>query len=482
MRATLRDSITISTAEMPDQARVAIESALTVSNPHKAIAERELLWNRHQISATMPLFKYDPDRSYLTLPIGFLPALRAGCAGMDIPLELVDERDSGLALASTTTIDLRDYQEPMAQALITSQVGIGEAPTGAGKTVVTLAAIQRSGRNAIILVEKKSLADQWAKDVKSFLGIEPHRLGGKRDSVLAATRPGVTIALRQTIHAQMSDPYAQDFFEHFGTVVVDECHHAGQAWTLIDIIQRFTAVNKWGVSATPDRNPEYFPILQAVIGPVVWETTMEDAKKHLVMPSVRVLESKFRFHFEPTQLVENEKTGKKSPQRNNYTEMMQALCDDVDRNKLIAAAAGMEARAGHHVLINSSRTEHLKRIHDLLGQETDVYVSVYMLTGKDGNSEEIKTAINTSSSGTILLSTVADEGLSINRLDRVIPAFPRANPETMRQIVGRVMRPFPGKVDAQVIDIRDGEQFLLRSQFQKRAQQLYVKEGWSVSR
>lgn len=473
MRATLRDSIRIRREDVPEMILAAIEGSLTIPNPQKEVAEREKLWGAERMDAHLRLFSYDAA-GYLVLPMGFLHALRVGCAAMSVPLELVDQRSRGEPLLFARAVALRGYQEPMCQALLFAQCGVGEAPTAAGKTAATLAAIQRFGRTAVVIVEKSSLAKQWMEAVERFLAIDVGYVGE------GGMRIGpITIALRQAIYARMDELAEQDFFDRFGTVVVDEAHHAATAWSLIEILQRFTSINRWGVTATPDRDPDYFPVLQAVIGPVVWETTMADAADHLVIPSVRVLETDFTFDFHPTKSFRHPESGKMVTDRNNYGEMMAALCSDRARNLQIAQAARAEADAGHHVLIVSDRKKHLDAIGDLLVTHVP-----YVLTGGMASDTvlEVKQEIEAATHGTVLLSTVAEEGLSIDRLDRVIPAYPRRNPETMRQIAGRVMRPYPGKTDAMIIDPRDGNQFLLKSQFRDRAQMLYGKEGWIVRR
>jgi superfamily II DNA or RNA helicase len=409
--------------------------------------------------------------------MGFIHALRSGCAATGVALEFDDRRSRGVALPPIVSqISLRDYQIPMHDAMLSRQVGVVEAPTAAGKTAVTLQAICTAGRSAIVIVEKASLAQQWVDACRNLLSMEAGYLGEG-----GLSYGPIMIALRQSIYARMDELGQQRFFDSFGTVVCDEAHHSATAWTLIEVLQRFNSLYRWGATATPDRNPEYFPVLQAVIGPVIWETTVQDASEHLVIPSVRVLDSAFTFDdYHPTRRSLDTATNRYKTERNNYGDMVAALCADHDRNLMIAAAAALEARAGHHVLIVSDRTEHLKAIHELLGDKD----WIYSLTGADKGARalEIKEAIETASTGTVLLSTVAEEGLSIDRLDRVIPAYPRRNPETMRQVAGRVMRPFAGKTDAEIIDVRDPLQSLLRSQFQGRAQLLYRKEGWDVHR
>lgn len=470
MRIDLDNDIRISDP-LDANTRTAIEWALTIPNPHKDVAQRELLWGADRLDDYLRLYSYEQDGT-MVLPIGFKHALFLGLGSMQVQLEVLDHRSGGIQLPPAREIQLRDYQEPMCEALIRGQCGVAEAPTAAGKTAVALEAIRRSQRNALVIVEKASLARQWMNAANEFLDVDVGFIGE------GGMRLGpITIALRQALHARRDEFQAQGFFNLWGTVVVDEVHHCSTAWSLIELIQRFTSVNRWGISATPDRNPEYFPILQAVIGPVLWETTMADAAKHLVFPTIKVLDSEFEFDYHPTGWATNPETGARRKVRNNYNAMVAALCADPARNLLIAQAARDQADAGHHVLIVSDRKEHLNRIGELL-----VTHIPYVLVGGGGSDtyDEVKGEIEQATHGTILLSTVADEGLSIDRLDRVIPAYPRRNVETMRQIVGRVMRPWPGKRDAMVIDVRDGCQELLRSQFRDRAQLLYGKEGWRI--
>lgn len=483
MRVTLAENIRILRTDLAPEIVAAIEVQLTIPNPVKELAQRELLWGADRMDDNLRLYGYDEEGN-LVLPIGFKHALFAGLGHYGITPELVDERvyvpfgQLGWDKLPTP-IELRGYQEPMCQALIDGVCGVVEAPTAAGKTAVLLEAIRRSSQNALIIVEKASLAQQWLEAVQEFLGVDAGYLG--ESSVRMSP---ITIALRQALWARREDLWRQGFFGYWGAVAIDECHHAATAQSLIDLVQRFSSRYRWGVTATPDRDPGYFPILQAIVGPVLWETTMADAGDHLVIPRVRVLETEFDFDFHPTGWAVNEETGHRRRVRNNYTQMIAELCKDPARNLVIADEAAKEAQDGHHVLIVSRRVEHLKEIRRLL----EGVAPLYMLVGGRGkvpanhDSLEVARSIAAAPTGTILLSTVAEEGLNIPRLDRVIMPFPIRNVETARQVVGRVMRPAPGKVDAVVIDIRDKEQDLLNSQFRDRAQLLYNREEWRIER
>jgi superfamily II DNA or RNA helicase len=87
--------------------------------------------------------------------------------------------------------------------------------------------------------------------------------------------------------------------------------------------------------------------------------------------------------------------------------------------------------------------------------------------------------IDRTSTGCVLLSTIADEALDIPRLDRLIMPYPTANTALVQQRIGRIARPHPNKKDAVVYDICDGLVSVLKKQFQKRAQ-YYHKMGYKV--
>jgi superfamily II DNA or RNA helicase len=272
-----------------------------------------------------------------------------------------------------------------------------------------------------------------------------------------------------------------------GGVVVHNCHHA-PAETLVDLLQRFYAYFRGGGSATPERDPLLFPIAQVVIGPVVHETSFEEAKARLVRPTIRVVETEFDFpNYHPTERKEvwDDAKGRTVVRtiRNNYGEMMAALIADESRNRLICDRIALEANAGHQCLVVSARKEHLIILHDLLAGY-ELSVSLYTLFG-GANGEEARELACTieklpSGQGSILFSTVADEGLDIPRLDRDFLVFPSRKIGSTKQKIGRVTRRHEMKDDAIVYDFRDKHMRLLNDQFRDRRQLLYNKEGFMV--
>lgn len=472
-----------------------IVAALTIPNPEKPIALREHLYGAHSLPDTWELFYR--EGSFLRIPRGFIHSFIRGMNAQEIEIKWQDERTIiGRQGPELTPINLDPYQEIGCKALLDYFDGMISAPTGSGKTAMALEAIRRSKQRSIVIVEKSSLAAQWLEEIKSKLGFEAGYIGEgqwiERD---------ITVALRQSLWAARDDRQrmarvghngrGSSFWQLWGMMLLDEAHHA-PADTLVDLVQRFTAYIRGGVSATPDRDPLTFPIAQVVIGPVVHETTFEEAEARLVRPSVRVVETDFDFpDYHPTHKAKvwDEKRGKHVTKtiRNNYAEMMATLIHDEDRNNLIVTHVMIELMRGHHCLIVSSRKEHLEILEKMIAYaaQADLPLSnnwMWMLVGGDDKNKKeiINNIVNKAERGTVLLSTVADEGLDIPRLDRLFLVFPSRKTGSTKQKVGRITRKHPLKTDAIVYDFFDRHMDLLNSQFRERRQMYYSKDGLEV--
>ena len=66
---------------------------------------------------------------------------------------------------------MRPYQIPAVERAIKFEQGIIEAPCGAGKTVVGLEIIARTGQTSLWLVHTKELAEQAIERIEHFLKI-----------------------------------------------------------------------------------------------------------------------------------------------------------------------------------------------------------------------------------------------------------------------------------------------------------------------
>ena len=233
------------------------------------------------------------------------------------------------------------------------------------------------------------------------------------------------------------------------------------------VLQAFPARHRLGLTATPDRADGLGGAMLAVLGPVAADLRTADlaAGGRVVVPTVRQVATAFRY-----------------PYRDDYAAMLDALCADAGRNRLIADAVAAEARAGHTCLVLSERVAHLGLLAEALAAAApDVAAAV--LTGTDGSSRRAETleAIRGGRLRVLLATKLADEGLDVPTLDRVFLTTGGRAAGRVAQQVGRAMRPAPGKAAPVVFDFCDWRVGVLAAQARARVLRVYGPLGAVVS-
>lgn len=473
MRISVRiDSVLSCDREaIPTDLREAVQRELTIDNPERERAISERVQGAKEMPETIPLWRYEDFK--LILPRGYVHRFEALAFQMGHEIEW----DSAMTLGPYSErcfsdwrpLALRDYQIPARDAILDFASGILMMPTAGGKSATVLEAARWAGQRTLVIVGKAALAEQWATMALEHYAYEVGRIGeGKWDE------RDLTVATWQTIWSRR-ETIPESFYDSFGMVVGDEIHRFSAECTS-QVFQRFSAFYRCGVSATPEWDEDLFPIIKAVVGPIVHRTTRADVGERILTPAVKIVRTDFDYEYKPTRMVKGRR------QQNNYGDLVAALVNDPSRNDLIARIAREEAQAGHHVLIVTRRIDHVKQLVERLEKVFNLGRRMHVLTGnqKGADATRIAKAIAESTQGTVLISTVADEALDIPRLDRLIMAFPLRRVPLVEQQTGRILRPAAGKADAIVYDLVDSRNPVLRAQASERAQRLFMKRGWRV--
>ena len=393
----------------------------------------------------------DEQDGFATAPRGAVALVREAVRATGQALAFVDRRtvcpevafDFGFGFA------LRDYQERAVMALVNRTQGCAIVPCGGGKTVIGTAAVARIGQPAIILVHTHDLVEQWATTVRDALGIEAGIVaGGKLDL------RDVTVATVQSL-ITLDEATRRKLGARFGTVILDEAHHA-PASVFREVLSWLPGKYRFGLTATPERSDGLTPMLHLCIGPELFRIDHQElvAAGHLVVPRVVPIA-----------------TGA-TTDAEKHAAIVGDLATDPDRNRLIVDLVAREARAGCSVLVLSGRVDHCQRLAKLISQAGVEAVALTSRVAKKKRTD-ILDRLRDGSLKVVCATSLADEGLDVSRLERLVLATPaRAEGRTIQRL-GRLMRPHPGKRTPVLYDLVDNIP-LARRQFAAR-QRAYRK-------
>jgi len=170
------------------------------------------------------------------------------------------------------SVTMRAYQKRALNAWDRAgRRGVIVLPTGAGKTVIGIKAIELVNQPTVVVVPTLDLLEQWRERVQQALGTEVGAYGGGESTTRA-----VTVCTYDSAYLR-----AAELGNRFRLIVFDESHHL-PAESFRQIAEMFTAPYRMGLTATYEREDMLHLELPRLIGGVVYRLNPEDlAGKYL---------------------------------------------------------------------------------------------------------------------------------------------------------------------------------------------------------
>jgi DNA repair protein RadD len=308
------------------------------------------------------------------------------------------------------------------------------APTGAGKTVIAAEIIRakaRARKPVLVLAHRREIINQTSEKLRDLDVVHGIIQAGVPARLLEDVQvASIQTLYRRAIHAETMDLPRADL------LVIDEAHHC-PANTYTKIIESYPEAILLGLTATPCRGDG-----RGLGG--IFETIIECPQ---VAP---LIEQGFLVKTRVYAPVNPDLTGVRT-QAGDYVETQ--LADRMDRPKLIGDIVTHWHKFGERrrtvaFTVNVSHSVHLRDEFIRSG------VRAEHLDGSTPKPERDASLARLASGEIELISNcmVLTEGWDMPEVGCCILARPTKKMGLFRQMIGRVLRPTPGKADAIVLD------------------------------
>jgi superfamily II DNA or RNA helicase len=456
VRAELGAGLVLDLAELPAAAVSTFKHAASVVNPkfYELQRLRKSTWDTPRFIRGYDITLDDK----LLLPRGLRHTVTQIVDRAGSRLTLADGRNPGREIDVTFNAHLRPEQAIAVGAMLGHDNGILVAPPGEGKTVMACAIIAERATSTLVLLDRKTLAEQWRARIQQLLGIKAGQLGGGRTKLTGV----VDIAMLPTLAARRDE--IGELTRPYGQIIVDECHHLA-AGTYDDAVKRVGAQFWLGLTATPDRRDGLGELITWQLGPV--RHTLAQSEPGTLMDALRDVTGPRRMlHIQDTSFryADIDPTAPGA-----LAEVHSALVTDRTRNAQLAGDIDAALARGRNCLVLVRRIAHLDALASLLAEREPIILQGGM-TAIDRRTAITRLADTQAGDGVLVLGTTPfiGEGFDAPALDTLFLAAPISFDGLLIQCAGRVLRAAPGKDVAEVYDYHDPAVPVLAASLQRR--------------
>ena len=413
---------------------------------------------------------------YLALPRGCEDDVMDVLEANSVDYFIDDNTCYGRTINVSFKGELRKEQQQAMTSMLSHPVGTLSATTAFGKTVFAIAMIAQRKVNTLILVHRKSLLDQWKKQLNDFLEINEDVTDNSRRRRKHLSPIGELCSGKDSLHGMIDIALIQSCLENnevkhfvrdYGMVIVDECHHVSSV-SFEQVLKQVNAHYVYGLTATPIRKDGHQPIIFMQCGKIRYTA---DAKSQMD-----------RQNFVRTLIPRFTSFRNVSPDTKTYIQTIEALATDEVRNRLIVDDVKTVIAEGRTPIILTNLTSHVRILTELLLSHSSHVIS---LVGADSAKEKRmameKLGNIPASESLVIVATgkYIGEGFDYPRLDTLFLALPISWKGNIAQYAGRLHRDYGGKNEVCIYDYVDIRVPLCDSMYRKRLRG-YASVGYGV--
>ena len=469
VRVKIGSVIAIDMPALSSRAYREIVDLHTVDNPDYV---RRKKYNRsvRGIDAIIPLYR--TQKNWIEVPRGSLKKIREILDKSNLkPIYLtgsVVTTSHGFHPIDDYNVKLRPYQEEAMNLMHTKVQGVVQMPCGAGKTELGCAAVLTTGESAVILVHTDDIYEQWRARVHRMAGTAPRGISGTAKSNFDALLPGeVAVCMIQTLVS--AGDLALPLIKSAGVVLTDECHHV-PANTWLDLINKFPARYRWGLTATPERSDGLSMLIPMLLGSYIFkiDTKTLIKNKYLMSPKIIPVWTGWQAPEDcyPSKVkcpgcrrwikcIESEHMGEQvychrcrsripfssefETGNLNYSKAVSEMSNDGARLSLIVSLVKAAVNNNRTVLVLSPRKDAVNKLVNRIKWHGIDVVGVTSAFKKSDRKKMIAD-VRSGLVKVLVATQLADEGLDLPVLDCAINTSAGRNVGTAKQRVGRTLR------------------------------------------
>ena len=423
-----------------------ISNRIYMDNPGTTASKfimNTLTYKIHKNTGSKKFVSVETIKNYKSYSAGILSVPQGRTDLIPEGYAIVDKRIVNPVPFPAAKYDLRpDQQEIYDQVTDTCFIN---ALVGWGKTFTALHIARKWGQKTLVITHTTALRDQWYEEIGALFGISPGVIGSGSFDI---EDHFIVVGNVQSIVKNLDK-----INKEFGTIILDEAHHC-PATTFSQTIDSFHARYRLALSGTMQRKDGKHVLFQDYFG----TTIFKPEQANTINPVVHLVKSNIALkHNVP------------------WVEKINELTQSEYYRRYISALATYHIQHGHSVLVVADRVEFLEKVKEYVGETCLLVTGDTSFEERQYAKEQILSKAKMCIAGS---RQIFSEGISINILSCVILAVPMSNDSLLEQIVGRIMRPHPGKLDPIVVDI----QFSGWADKKQNTDRLglYMKKGWET--
>ena len=355
--------------------------------------------------------------------------------------------------ASGKPIEMRDYQVEAFKEAVRKQRCLLLSPTASGKSLIIYALMrwwrEVHERKILIIVPSISLVGQLISDFTDYSNGTFDDVHGISGGVTKDFDQRVCVTTWQSVYKQPAGWFAQ-----FGSVLVDEVHHA-TAKSIQGIMNKLLICpDRVGLTGTLKDAKTNELELKGLFGPVRKMISTKELmdRDQISQMSVQLLQ------------LDYPQEDRKQVKGFDYNSEVEYILTHEKRNKIIAK---MASTLPGNTLVIFGRIEHGKNLFDMIDAEGKH--KFYIAGETDKDSREAARHFAEENDVVIVASLgVFSTGVNIKNLHNLIFAHPTKSKIKVLQSIGRVLRKAKDEKPAKVFDVVDDLKYGSRDNFALR--------------